>query len=207
MIYVYNQNIGLVSCQTRQEAIGYMNNGTKQEEIVTVQPQTQYRTGYTQTPYVQYSHSYEALVLYITKRCNDEYPDYTNYKRIGQVFTLAMLKYYALYDKSYTREKPIKAGKLREYGGQIGFANFKEYFRNCSQVLQSREYTYDDGKKTARVYWTEIPCEELQRLVDDKDMLRILEYCVKKGQYSKSLYNEIKKVYNKTDKKRKLKGN
>lgn len=83
----------------------------------------------------------------------------------------------------------------------------KEYFRNCSQVLQSREYTYDDGKKTARVYWTEIPCEELQRLVDDKDMLRILEYCVKKGQYSKSISNEIKKVYNKTDKKRKLKRN
>lgn len=206
MIYVYNQNIGLVSCETRQEAIGYMNNKTKQDSLLTVQPRTQYKTKYNQTPYVQYSHSYEALVLYITKRCNDEYPDWTNYTCIAQVFTLTLLKYYNLYKKPYTKEKPIKAGKIKQYGGQIGFVHFKEYFDSCYPVLKSRQYKYGNEKKTATVFWTEIPLTEIEKLVDDKDIIRIMEYCVKKGQYAPSIKQEIRKVYEKTDARWKLRG-
>ena len=200
----WNKELGWKTVTSKEEAIQWTQQKTNwievEDEGLSVQPRTQYRTGYTQTPYVQYSHSYEALVLYIVKRCNEVYPDYTNYTIVAQVFTLAMLRYYNQYERPYTKEKPIRAGKLKQYKGQIGFQHYPEYWDNCSEHIQSRKYTYNNGNKTgtATVYWTEIPSDELRRLVDDREMIGHLEYSVRKGQYPKKLKKEINMVYNNT---------
>lgn len=214
MIESWNKELGWKTVNTYEEAEEWQNKTVTWIEVedteaeLSVQPRTQYRTGYTKTPYVQYSHSYEALVLYIVKRCNEDYPDWTNYTRVAQVFTLALLRYYNQYEKPYTKEKPIKAGKLKQYKGKIGFKHYPEYWYNCFQHIRSRKYTYNNGNEieTATVFWTEIPFEEIKNLVDDTDMMRHLEYAIKKGKYAEGLYKEIRKVYGNTNERFKLGG-
>jgi hypothetical protein len=210
MVYVYKNGI-LSENISREDAIEELKNSINewkevdaQKEVVS-NPQTQFRTGYTQTPYIQYSHTYEAVLLYIVKKCAEIRPNFANFNILGKVFTLSMLKYYSMYNKPYTKEKPIKAGRIKQYRNKVGFLHFKEYFENCKLDLKQRTHPYNDGKKRAIVYWTELPINELKNLVDDRKMVGIINDCARYMRDTRKLEKAINDVFNRLPARWKLK--
>ena len=191
-----------------------MNRKDGWEEVLdgstSVQSRDNYLTTYTTTRYVDYSHSYEAIILYIVKKAENlwENINYLNKKRIGQMFTLALMKYYCEQQKGYTKEKPIKVGKLRRYTGQIGFNAFDTYFHNLYDELERKEieYTNKHGEiDRAYIFETNINMNEIRSLVDDREMIRILDDVTKKGQFKSVLEKSIRNTFKRLDIRYKIK--
>ncbi len=181
MIYLYDNRIGFESFKTRQEAVYRMKAITNENK-------------YEIEPYWEYKKTYEAIILYIISRANEVYPDYTTRKRVGQIFTIAMLRWYKETDKTYTGEKPIKCGKVARYGGQIGFSAFDKYYDNIRGDTHIRKN--DEGWY---VVFTEIPQQILKKLVDSEKMIHIIHRSVEDANFKKAERTIHNMYYKHTD--------
>ena len=205
----WNEELGWKTVNTYEEAKEWQEKTS--DGVQTVEPRDNYLTTYTDTPYLTLSHTYEAMILYIIDKVNEEYPDYAQYVRVANIFTLSMMRYYNSQGQGYTKEKPIRFGYIRTKSGAtyLGTSHFQEYWQYIKdkEVIQGRwrEYIDANGKKQkSYLVWTEIPREELKKLVDDKKMIRIMNGAVREGQYQEHLIKEIRDTYNRMNKKFKL---
>ena len=192
MYYAYNKIRGCIPCNTREEAIQVIQKQTKDHTETSNNNKITFETilGNGVGAYAEYLHAYEAVILYIIKRANQEYPDYLTKKKVGQIFTMTMLRWYCTQMDGYTREKPIRAGKPKQYKGQVGFSAFDRYYDNIKRNLKFRE-----NKDGFYVLWTEIELEILEKLVDSSDMIRIIKGCVRDSQYPKNCQRTINNLY------------
>lgn len=205
----WNEELGWKTVNTYEEAKEWQEKTSY--GVQTVEPRDNYLTEYTDTPYLTLSHTYEAMILYIIDKVNEEYPEYAQYVRVANIFTLSVMKYYVSQKRGYTKEKPIKFGFIQTKHGAtyLGTPHFQEYWQYIKdkEVIHGRRSEYIDGNGKPResyLVWTEIPREELKKLVDDKKMIRIMNGAVREGQYPTHLSEEIKKTYKALDKKWKL---
>lgn len=197
-IYVYTNK--LVQVASREEALSLMKTqrilDDEKVEIIEEKPD---KLGLR--PYMEYKREYEALLLYIIKRASELYPDYVTAKRVGQIFTVAMLRWYTQVKTSYTGEKPIKAGRIREYNDNIGFKAFKGIYNN---VKKSIDFT--ENNEGWYVLSTDIPLKTIEGLVANKRMIRIMEGAIRECQYiDNSYYRTVRSLYKKLPYKYKVK--
>lgn len=205
----WNEELGWKTVNTYEEAKEWQEKTS--DGVQTVEPRDNYLTTYTDTPYLTLSHTYEAMILYIIDKVNEEYPDYAQYVRVANIFILSLMRYYNSQGHGYTKEKPIRFGYIRTKHGAtyLGTPHFQEYWQYIKdkEGIQGRwrEYIDANGKKReSYLVRTDIPREELKKLVDDTKMIQIINGAVKKGQYSEVIVKEIRDTYNRMDKKWKL---
>lgn len=180
VVTFFNSSVGLETYNTRTEAVRRMktlNTGTIMNS----------------EPYWEYKKTYEAIILYTILRASQKYPEYVTRKKVGVIFTIAMLMWYKQTDTTYTGEKPIYCGHVKRYGNEIGFPAFDKYYDNVGKDIQKR--TNSEGYC---VMWTEIPENTLRNLVDSNQMVRIIKRAVDTAQYQKNARRTIKKMYNGT---------
>ena len=179
MVYVYTSTYGGKEVATREEAIKIMNENKVRETSMQIK----------QNPYIAYKDQYEAILLYIIKAGNDKYPEYMTRKKVGQIFTLSMIRWYLQTDSTYTGEKPIYCGRIKHYHDNVGFPAFDLYYSAVKQDIRGRE-----NEKGWYVVFTEIPCELLEGLVKPK-MQQIIRGAVRDCQYKKESERKINQAF------------
>lgn len=183
MVYVYTSTYGGKEVATREEAIELMNESEVQESMQE------------QNPYIEYKDQYEAILLYIIKLGNEKYPNFMTKKKLGQIFTLSMIRWYLHTDSTYTGEKPIYCGRIRKYKNNVGFSAFDIYYPAIRENIRVRE-----NDKGWFVLFTEIPCETIEELVKPH-MRNIVRGAVRDCQYKETAPRKINQAFKQLQKK------
>ena len=187
MYYAYNKHIGCIPCETKEEAIHMAGVDPETRVIESVLQELMLQDKIR--PYNEYMHTYEAIILYIIHKANKAYSDYLTKKKIGEIFTITILRYYLRYRDSYTGEEPIRASKPRKYKGNIGFSKYEEYYDNIKTHLHSRK------QGNWYVLSTEISGDILRALVDNIDMIHVVDSAVRDAKYPRNCKRIIKNLY------------